>query len=432
METSNPTRAAELRRVIEEFLDTRLSEKLEKIKDAVKRDQLRQQFDFKAWIEDASRRVDQLQVVTHSLKPIHPDAKGTNIHIPPKEMRVHELLGSHCLDLEFEDDVVGNAAVLDVYKFLSLSFEGCSLLDLMFAGDADLMAALSDNVEQAAAWVEEFTSITKPRSTASSHTLAKQLYWLTGSDPGDDNDYHLLAPLFATSLAHRVHQTVNADRFDEASKNARKARREGQFTDHVLHDYPKMAVQKLGGTQPQNISQLNSKRGGNNYLLASLPPRWKSVSLKPLLHTESMFRRFGQRPEVKRLLRDLRAFLKSNPATNVTTRDRRDAWVTELIGELLVLGAEVRTLPPGWSQSPDCRLSSAERQWLDPDGVAAAEQSGEALPVSSVEQISHAFGRWLNRQMRDPLPMSDPEYQHWSTLAQAELVDEDWEPNHAV
>ena len=441
MGTSNPNRAAELRRIIEEFLDTRLSEKLETIQEdnnspgdpTTKRAQLKQQFDFKVWIDNAARRVDQLQVVTHSLKPIHPDAKGTNIHTPPEEMRAHELLGSHCLDLELEDDVVGNAAALDVYKFLSLSFEGRSLLDLMFAGDTDLRAALSDNPEQAAAWVEDFTSIIKPRGAISSHTLAKQLYWLTGNDPSDDSNYHLLAPLFATSLAHHVYQIVNADRFDEASILARKARKNNQFTDHVLHDYPKMAVQKLGGTKPQNISQLNSKRRGNNYLLASLPPQWKSVNLKPLLHTESMFLRFGQRPEVKRLLRDLRAFLESDPATNVATRDRRDARVTELVGELLVLGAEIRTLPPGWSQSPDCRLSSAERQWLDPDGAAAAaEQSGEALPADSIEKISQEFGRWLNHQMRDPLPMSDPEYQHWSALAQAELDDEDWEPYHAV
>ena len=126
----------------------------------------------------------------------------------------------------------------------------------MLVDDADLIAALSDNPEQAAAWVEEFTRVTKPRGNISSHTLAKQLYWLTGSDPSDDSNYHLLAPLFATSLAHRVYQTVNADRFDEASKNARKARMEGQFTDHILHDYPNMAVQKLGGTKPQNISYL--------------------------------------------------------------------------------------------------------------------------------------------------------------------------------
>ena len=432
MPTVNPRRTADLRRIIHEFLADRLSEELKNAADA-EREKLRQRFDFKVWIADAARRVAQLQVVTHSLKPIHPDARGTTIYAPPVEMGVHGLLGSHCLGLEFKRDVVGNAAALDVNKFLNLSFEGRSLLDLMLADDTDLPAALSDNTKQATTWINHFTSVTKPQANLSSHTLAKQLYWLTGGDPSDDNNYHLLAPLFATSLAHRVYQTVNFDRFDEASKNARQARKNGQFTDHVLHDYPEMAVQKIGGSNTQNISQLNAERGGKNYLLASLPPRWKSVDLKPLLRTDSMFHRFGQRPDVKPVVRDLRNFLQSNPAVNVTTRDKLDAWVTQLVGELLVFGAEVRTLPPGWSQSPDCRLSSAEKQWLDPDGMAAAaEQSGEALPASNAEPISHAFGLWLNRQLRDPLPMGDPEYQHWRALAQAELGVEDWETNHAA
>ena len=436
MPTSHLHWVTELRRIIDEFLNVRLTAKLDKTPDdhVAKRDELRRQFDFKVWVDDAAHRAAQLQVVTHSLKPIHPDARGTNLYAPPAEIPIHRSLGSHCLGLNFERDVVGNAAALDVYKFLTLSFEGRSLLDLMLAGDTHLPVALSDNAEQATTWINQFIRVTKPRGNVCSHTLAKQLYWLTGTDPSDDNSYHLLAPLFATSLAHRVYHTVNSDRFGEARKSAHEARKKGEYTDHVLHEYQNMAVQKLGGTKPQNISQLNSERRGVNYLLASLPPRWKSVDLKPLLFTDSMFHRFGRRLEVRHLVRTLRDFLKSDPAANVATRDWRDARVTELAGELLVFGAEVRTLlPPGWSQSPDCRLSSAERQWLDPDGVAvAAEQSGEALSTSGVEQISEPFGRWLNRQLRNPLPMGDPEYQHWKALAQAELDVEDWETNHAT
>ena len=44
---------------------------------------------------------------------------------------------------------------------------------------------------------------------ASSHTQAKQVYRLTGSDPHDDQQFHLLAPLYPTSLAHRVYPRPN-------------------------------------------------------------------------------------------------------------------------------------------------------------------------------------------------------------------------------
>ena len=441
MPISNSQRAAELRRVIDEFLASRLNDKLAKVKDdenvpeksAALRGELRQQFTFAVWIKDAARRVGQIQAVTHSLKPIHPDARGTSLYCLPGDLPKHELLGSHCLGLDFESDAAGNAAALDVYKFLKLPFEGRSLLALMLAGDLDLPVVLSNDAEQAAAWIDAFTGITQPRDTASSHALAKQLYWLTGIDSSDDSGYHLLAPLFATSLTHRAFQTIYADRFSDATKDARKARKEGLFTDYVLHDYPNMAVQKLGGTKPQNISQLNSERRGDNYLLASLPPRWKSVDLKPLLNTDSMFHSFGRRPDVKHAVKALLGFLKSDPAANLTTRERRDRLAADLVSELLVFSAEIRTLSPGWSQSFDCRLSPEEKHWLDPESVAvAAHQAAQPLPPDSAEQISQAFARWLNRQLHDPLPMGDAEYLHWRDLAQAELDAEEWEASYAT
>ena len=437
MPARDPQRVEEIRQVILAFLSDRLDSRLQQLAaddiDAVEKQlQLRHQFDFGVWLDDAAARVRWIQAVTHSLKPIHPYAKGTNLYCAPQDLPAHELLGSNALGPNPNIDVVGNAAALDVYKLLTLSVAGRTLLDLMLAGDADLLAALSDNPEEARAWVDAFTSITRPRGTLSSHTLAKQLYWLTNRDPDQDDSYHLLAPLFATSLTHRVYTTIDADRFSEESKRARAARREGTFTDHVLHDYPDMAIQALGGSKPQNISHLNAVRRGDNYLLASLPPRWKSAAVAPLLHGASMFKWFERRPDVKRDVKTLLAFLTATPTANLATRIRRDRLVADLIGELLAFAAELRTIPPGWSQSPDCRLSDAERQWLDPDGTPrSAEQSVHAEPVSIAEPISQAFGRWLNEQLRDPLPMGDPEYLHWTALMQAELATDGPEELHA-
>jgi len=436
MSTPDLARATEIRRVILEFLSARLNDQLKKVeKDDVtsaetkakKEVDLRQRFDFVVWINDAAQRVNGLEMVTHSLKAVHPAAKGSRgLYCPPRELPAHGLLGSHSLGQKFDDDVVGTASALDVYQFLKLSVGGRTLLDLMLTGDSDLLAALSDDADEAHALVEAFASITQPRGTPSSHTLAKQIYWLADSDHHQDEKYHLLAPLFPTSLTHRVYQTIQHDRFSEESSEARKARKEKRFTDYILHDYPDMAVQKLGGAQPQNISSLNSARRGTNYLLASLPPRWKSEDLKPLLNAASMFQRFERRPEVKREIRALRAFLRTDPPENAETRSRRDALVEHLAGELLTFRAELCTLPAGWSQLPTCRLSAAERQWLDPDGMALDdESSAQASPMNSTEQISQAFGRWLNQKLRDPLPMGDSEYLHWTGVMQAELDAEE-------
>jgi len=434
MLTTPVNRQAELRSLISEFLTERLESKLDKLApDDPKRTELMAQFIPGTWLEDAARRVGQIQAVTHSLKPIHPDAKGTNLYSPPQNLAGLPVVGSHCLGDDFAGDVVGNAAALDVYKFLKLEHQGRNLLTLMLTRDADLAAALSTDPAQAEAWMSAFAGITARRGRVASHTLAKQLYWLTGDnpDPHDDTSFHLLAPLYASSLAHRVYLTIQDDRFSEEAKAARLAKKDGTFSERPVREYPQLAVQSVGGTKPQNISQLNSERRGDNFLLASLPPVWRSVDLKPLVGTDSMFHRYGRRDEVRQIVKVLLVFLKTDPTRNLETRDQRKEWVNGLIDEFLQYRAELRSLPPGWSQAPECRLGSAEIHWLDPEGVEqACTQSGLPLPTDTAERVSALFANWLNAQLRDQLPMGDPEFLEWRNQMYEQIKAEEREGRH--
>lgn len=437
MTISDPQRVTDLRALIADFLKKRLDDKLDKFKDddeaLEKHAELIAQFIPAIWLEDAARRVGQIQAVTHSLKPIHPDAKGTNLYRPSQTLSELPVVGSHCLGDDFAGDVVGNAAALDVYKFLKLTHHGRSLLALVLTRDSDLAAALSSDPLQAEAWMSAFAGITTPRGRVASHTLAKQLYWLTGDnpDPHDDTSFHLLAPLYASSLAHSVYQTVQDDRFSEEAKTARLAKKEGAFSEHPVHEYPHLAVQSLGGTKPQNISQLNSERRGDNLLLASLPPSWRSIDLKPLLGTDSMFHRYGRRDEVRQIVKVFLAFLKSDPTSTRDTRDRRKECVNGLIDEFLQFRAELRSLPPGWSQAPECRLGSAEKHWLDPEGVEqACTQSGLPLPTDTAERVSALFANWLNAQLRNPLPMDDATFLEWRNQMYEQIKAEEREGRH--
>lgn len=417
-----------MRALMEGFLQERFEAKTEKLApDDPKRDELVTQFQFDTWINDAARRVAQLQVVTHSLKPIHPDAKGTNLYVPPESLFAHAVVGSHLLPADFPGDVVGNAAALDVYKFLKLEYQGKSLLERVLESDTELAAALSDDAEQAQAWMQAFAAITEPRGGEASHTRAKQLYWLVGEDPTDNTDYHLLAPLYATSLAHGVFQAINEDRFGEAAKVARKARREKVFSEMGYHDYPNLAVQKMGGTKPQNISQLNSERGGNNYLLASLPPRWTSQGIKAPLLTDSVFPRFGRRSEVKRLVNDLRRFLESNPSSDYQTRDLRDDLNAALMDELMLFTMQLHGLLPGWSDDDKCRLPAEETYWLDPGRAetdAAFREARESTDWESV--IRQRFANWLNHVLGRKLPLGDTEHRHWSRELERDATYQRW------
>jgi CRISPR-associated protein Csy1 len=94
------------------------------------------------------------------------------------------------------------------------------------------------------------------------HKLAKQGYFPVG------DDYHLLSPLFATSLVHAMHQKMIAFRFGDEVKAIWKARREKTWHPTPLTLFPDSAEMHFGGTKPQNISYLNSVRGGRSWLLS--------------------------------------------------------------------------------------------------------------------------------------------------------------------
>jgi CRISPR-associated protein Csy1 len=414
-------RSSAIRAVIADFLQQRLTTKIEKVADDdPKRAELQAQFIPAVWLEDAARRVAQIQAVTHSLKPIHPDAKGSSLFREPRSLAPLAEVGSHNLGASFDADVVGNAAALDVYKLLKLTHQGRSLLDLAIAADADLGAALSADPILAQAWMAAYAGLAAPRDKAASHSQAKQIYWPIDDNPHDDALYHLLAPLYPTSLVHRVYLALQDDRFSDAAKAAREARKAGELHQRPVREYPNLAIQSLGGTKPQNISQLNSERRGDNCLLASLPPVWKSVDVKPLFGVDSLFKRYSGRKEVRMLAAQLRRFLESDPAGNLKTRQRRDELVDALIDELMQFTAELGTLNAGWSRSAECDLPPAHRAWLDPDGCDPAVDDAADRVVSD-------FANWLNGQLRDPLPVGDQEFLHWRKLAREQFKQEERE-----
>ncbi len=431
MSDSPQERRALFRAAIEHFLNERLSSKLDKLAaDDPKRSELLVQYTPATWLADAARRVAQIQTVTHSLKPIHPEARGTNLYCPPASLPGRLEVGSHVLIGDFSGDVVGNAAALDVYKFLKVSVEEHPLLEWMQQDDSDLLAALSDDPEKASVWADAFRSVTQPASDVpASHSLAKQLYWLTGEDPANNGDFHLLAPLYASSFAHAVFRTINEDRFSELAKVAQKAKWERRDHDGVSREYPNLAVQKFGGTKPQNISQLNSERGGSNYLLASLPPRWKSREVQAPWYIDSVLSRFARSEEAWQLLRELRDFLLSDPPPTMETRDRREGLIDSLIDGLVDFGRRFQVmLPAGWTQDTRCRLSEAEQLWLDPGRVLADAEDdavfcGKWHKMDWPGDIGNRFGNWLNRQMGSDLPLGDVEARQWQTEL---LLSQDW------
>ncbi|WP_337243670.1 type I-F CRISPR-associated protein Csy1 [Luteimonas sp. gir] len=428
-------RGGDFRTTIASFIEGRREGKLKGKEDDA---DMASKYDYTTWLADAARRVSQIQAVTHVLKATHPDARGSSLHVDPASLPRHREIGTHALGDGYAEDVVGNAAALDVFKFLKLEIEGKRLLDWMQAGDADLMAALSHDTEQAKAWMQAFASLVRKDSQPATHPMAKQVYWLVGEEPHDDSQYHLLQPMFASSLTHAVHTNIQAARFGEDNKQARQAFRAKQALDAPYRDYRNLVARKLGGTKPQNISQLNSERGGISYLLPSLPPpAWRGDGRSGVGKRESVFEVFLWFGDVRKRTKALADYLLSvqDNAGNMPTRDKRDDMFRVIVDELALFGATLRErYPVGWTRADDCRLPQCERLWLDPEradpehpGWVAEDETFKAEYDRGdwADEVATRFGLWLNDQMRKAglVAMSLPELEHWVSGV---LIDVAW------
>lgn len=215
---------------------------------------------------------------------------------------------------------------------------------------------------------------------------------------------------------HHVHALLREARFGDAAKAAREARNRRESWPHGFSEYPNLAIQKFGGTKPQNISQLNSERYGENWLLASLPPHWEGQEVRAPLQQASVFEHhFGQSPEVAELTSTLRRFLATTAHNNLAIRQYRAQLVGQICGEALQYAARLRELEPGWSASPDCRLHEAEQLWLDPLRVHTDEAfMRRRLWGDWPVEVSERFANWLNQALTSKsLVMGEAEAKQW-------------------
>lgn len=428
----NADRSASWRGVIDDFIQIRLQAKLDKLQDEYGKEQakasrqaeldalketylnnhaaLRAAHRRQTWIVDAAKRALQLRIATHTVKPINPDAKGTTVNVRERFVTAPHYVGTHLFsELELPLDVVGNAAALDVAKFLEESFNGQTLLQALLHKDEEATNTLAESSDEAQHLADAFTSIATRTDGGASHTLAKQVYF-----PLPDGSYHLLAPLFPSALVHLWHLRLQSDRFSDATKASREARKK-QEPGEPFRDYRNLVTQSFGGSKPQNISKLNSERGGKAFLLCSAPPNWQSAAIRPP-KTDIFDGPYSKRAGVRETIQQLKTHLKKHGAAddnNRLIRNTRADLVSELIDELLFYASEIRTLEPEWSRAQGfSALPRSQRAWLDPH--APADEDEDPLPSNWPTTVARRFALWLNASIAsDKLVLGDVESRQW-------------------
>lgn len=388
---------------------------------AAKRQDELAQFHPRTWLSDAALRAKQLNFATHPVKFTHSDAKGaSSVYALGSDTpgEAAPFLSTSSLKSALID-VAGNAAALDVAQLLQLEVDGVSLASLIKQGDMSALQPFAEDEAQLAQWQQGFSAVFADKEIRS-HSLAKQIYF-----PLEDGSYHLLSPLFSSSLAQALYQRINDSRYSDAAKENRKLRKENKPSELPTVDFLQVAVQKFGGTKPQNISQANSRRGGKSYLLSCQPPVWQS-RLLPSLHQKNAFwaayeRRYDY--HARNTVRRLKQFLTKHvdDDSNIRLRDQRAAMVDELIDTMLQYAAEIQSMTEhiGWSMH--AKISREEQLWLDPYRSDEAFRE-ERARNDWQEEIGAQFGRWLNGKLQsEKLNMKDSEFTVWKKLVEQKL-----------
>lgn len=374
---------------------------------AAERRELERRYEPKAWLTDAAKRAGQINLVTHAAKFTHGDSKSSSIY---SEAVAQEGYLSTAALSGLESDAVGNAAALDVAKLLQTRVEGGdSLLASLKRGDHAALGAFTDDASQLREWIAGFSRALTPGKPAS-HKLAKQGYFPVGEN------YHLLSPLFATSLVHAMHQKMIACRFGDDVKALWKARREKTWHPTPLTLFPDSAEIHFGGTKPQNISYLNSVRGGRSWLLSCQPPQWTQVEKTPT-EVRSIFK-FGEEFDRKAygIVQRMLAVIK-RPGKNVKIRDDRDECIDQLIDLLFEISTKLQFEKwQNWTLKCPV-LKSHQQLWLDPWRT----KSDEAFRLEREKDdwqdaVAEDFALWLNARLRKSMPdVGAVEKREWET-----------------
>ncbi len=363
------------------------------------------------WLADAAVRAKQISLVTHALKYTHSDAKGTSLMVSP---RLDASYVSSASVGSLKADVVGNAAALDVANLLLLEAKGKQLLDHIAANDNTSLIHFGTH-EQVEEWMLGFAKALESAAPAS-HSLAKQLYF-----PVETDKYHLLAPLSATSFHQALYERIQFHRFSEDAKELRDFKKKSLYTKQPTRDFPNLAVQVFGGTKPQNISLLNSKRGGKVYLFNAQPPSWKA-KIKPPASSEYFWKQYRYR--IRNFVKELQDFLERvrvSGANNIRIREKRSQFIALMVDELHNHAANVWQLPAGWSGDSMIKLTLAERCWLDPksteeDIIQTREEKAWCGDIA--KRFAHVLAQEIQTEK---LIMADDEQSHFAKQISSEI-----------
>lgn len=341
------------------------------------------------WISDAAKRAKQLSIVSHPGKFTHPDAK-----ISPVNVKAHYsadgLLRSG--NAVATSDVIGNAAALDVFKFLSIALsDEQTVLQHLQSGSEEIRKQFNFKDIPYDTIKENFLMVLDHDDTLSvTNGRVKQVYFPIDASnvPSNDGAYHLLSVLTPSGLMFELKQRLNDMRFSDDAKQAKDAFKKDQPSDVPYCTMNNLTAIGYGGSKPQNISNLNSKNYGTTLLLPSLPPIIEHRKVQfPKTH---FFEQSIRQTDFERDFSYL-AKLLTDKRNNMALKQRQAMVIKQITLRIAGIKNTMRQQEHGWSQRDYfSQLPSHQKIWLDDARTNEREANNDWYHAMQAEIV-----RWL-------------------------------------
>lgn len=366
-----------------------------------------EEFSLKKWLPHAAKRAGQISISTHPCTFSHPSGrKNKNGYVtsviaessrkPDGYLRTGNVYA--------EADALGNAAALDVYKFLSIvTGDDLSVMEHIQQDTELAKSLLNINTESYDSLKVGFMAMASSDEAVVTSSKIKQVYFPV------EGDYHQLSILSNSGMIFELRKRIDALRFSDAVKEGRELRRGNAYSESGYSEIYDITTIGYGGTKPQNISVLNNQNGGKAHLLLSVPPIMERREIK--FPTKNFFVQSLRHYDFKDILERFDNILKIERDSEIPldkTRKGRDRCLGDILDIVLQKMMALRAVSIQQFRPETSKLPVWQMLWLCEQHEVQRIEKDDWLDTLC-DQISHWIHAAYKNVIKKPMILGQAE-----------------------
>lgn len=401
----------------EAWLKKNLKAQMDEKEKIQKQRECEETFSLKNWLPNAAKRAGQMSISTHPCTFSHPSARKNKKDYVTSVIASSERKNDGFLrsgNVQVEPDALGNAAALDVHKFLMLEMSDQKKLLTHIQEESNLARELLGVEESQYVELRDgFLKMIASDSSAITSSKIKQVYFPLNFS----GDYHQLSLLTNSASLFELRERIDKIRFSEDYKEARLLKKDNKYSSNGFREIYGITTIGYGGTKPQNISVLNNQNAGKAHLLLSMPPKLVSRSVR--MPKQNFFTETLSPWHVKEIFYTFSRFLNMS-IKNVVVRENRDKFVIEYLDYVIEKMWQVRSLFQQQNYNPPHYLPSHQAIWLLPDREQEREETDEWLDKLVLEIAQNFVRSYEKVAGKQVIKLGDAEFQEFFKVIEQE------------